>query len=505
MALIKIDYSDIKDAAKRAKDASEYYEDYADDLRKKVYDKLKESDLPESDSAGHISAARSAISNRMTALRKKKDYYSDLSESITKMRDNIESYEGDVVKEVNKIATSGLELDKQTPWDAICQWLYGTFCVDLERFSLLRFTIIGRISDLIKIADWAQETGAKIANWFKRGEGRYILESVLTVLGAVAAIAAAVVAVVTAVASGGVAILVVAAVAAVIGTTLAVVDAVVSVVNDVKARMILRDTGDPGQARFYGNIDDVGELTKRRDFGDEKANKRWETFGKVHDITREVANAVATVAGAIGTAGLTYTKEIDEVTGKLKIRTEFDKKQIKPNLIKGAQEKIGLKKVDGKWKIDLKHLFSPKKKDYGVADKQDLLKKNMILDWKLGRENMKVLKQIGPVNLAVLVETAGAENYIKHIDGLARADYKKLTLLQKYAKLPGKVDKQITNWGDVLGEGKTAAERIKAGFDILESTDIRISGPLGTLDDIDGYKDTIKDIIDLFKKDDGAA
>lgn len=464
MAVVKIDYSDISAAAKRAKDAADYYEDYADGLKKKVYDKLDESKLPESDSAGNISSARSAISNRMAAMRRKKDYYAEVSTSITKMRDNFETIEGKVVKEVRKIAEDAMELKTIGTWDAICQWIYGTFCVDLANLN----PITRAIGNLIKKAmDGAETLKNKIAKWFRCGGGAYIIDMITDCLdviaaigGAVLAVSAAIAAVVAAIAGGtvvGAVMLVIAAVAAVVVAVLKSIDMVISFTNNIKALMIIKDTNDPGQARFYGSIEDYGDLTQKRDYGDQEKNDKREKGGEIYNTTREVAGIVSAVFGAIGGAGMIAERVVDPETGKTVLKTGYDIKKVVPNLIKKTQEQLGLKKIDGKWKFSVKNLFKKKNDKYGVSEVEKLLKKNLIID-HFGSET-----------------------------------YETISNFEKKAKSLGKIGKRIKAVDNIAGEGKSMYDRAKGTVSLIKNSNLNISKPADEIE-----KHVIK-LIDMIK------
>lgn len=63
MGEIIIDYSEINSAAKKARSASGYFEDFEEELEKKVSKKL--SGLPGSDSKGNIGNAKSIVSSKI--------------------------------------------------------------------------------------------------------------------------------------------------------------------------------------------------------------------------------------------------------------------------------------------------------------------------------------------------------------------------------------------------------------------------------------------------------
>ena len=101
MGKITIDYSEINSAAKKARSVSGYFEDFEEELEKKVSKKL--SGLPGSDSKGNIGNAKSVVSSKIKELREKKKYYSDLASSLEKLAENIEYEEKSVVTDVDTL------------------------------------------------------------------------------------------------------------------------------------------------------------------------------------------------------------------------------------------------------------------------------------------------------------------------------------------------------------------------------------------------------------------
>ena len=349
MGKITIDYSEINSAAKKARSVSGYFEDFEEELEKKVSKKL--SGLPGSDSKGNIGNAKSVVSSKIKELREKKKYYSDLASSLEKLAENIEYEEKSVVTDVRYIATEALELNRQSKWQAFCQWAYGTFCVDMLNWNpVTRF--IG--NGIKKGLDWVQEKGTKIVDWFKHGEGKYYLGIALDALAVVGAIAGTVVAVALAVATGGAAApLVVAAVASTIGTVMTMVDSGFSIYNKVKALKVEKETGDPGRARYYGNISGVSDTIDKTDMGGKTANDVWGGVGTGYDVVHVAADITAVVSGTIGAAGLSGQAVKNPVTGKFELKTIYDPSNIKSNL-KGTF----LEKLVSEIKVENGHLIS---------------------------------------------------------------------------------------------------------------------------------------------------
>jgi len=91
MGKVKITYSKIKDAAKSAQKASNYYDDFSTELTKSVYNKLIIS--YGNDSKGYVSNARNVVSNKVKDLNNKKKKYSDLSTSLYNLKATVENCE----------------------------------------------------------------------------------------------------------------------------------------------------------------------------------------------------------------------------------------------------------------------------------------------------------------------------------------------------------------------------------------------------------------------------
>ena len=446
MSQIKIDYSEIASAAKAANTVSKYYDEFADDIEKKVTKKL--ASLPGTDSKGYISNSKSYASEKIKRLREQKDYYSDLASNIEKLSSNIQDHEKKVVSGVRQIATDALELKNQSKWQAFCQWAYGTFCVDLLNWNpAMRF-----IGDKIKSGlDWLQEKGTKVIDWFKHGDGKYVLGIVLDTLAVVGAIAGSIIAVALAVAAGPAAVLlIIAAIASVVGTIMTTVDAGFSIANKYKA---LSESDDPGRARYYGDISGVNDTIKKTDMGGKTANSVWEGIGTGYDLLHTAANITAVVTGTIGAAGLTGKVVTDPVTGKQTLQTTYDPSKIKGNLKNTMLEKIGLRNTNGKWTFSVKNLISTKRKT-GTIPRQDVYSKDIVGDL-IGDKRLKFLKTI-----------------------------------KSYSGKPGKAQKVTSNIEKIVNPATSAYDRFKSTMKTIDKFSFNICSP------IKDFNDTVLEIID---------
>lgn len=455
MSKITIDYSEINSAAKKARNVSGYYEDFEEELEKKVSKKL--SGLPGYDSKGHIGNAKSYASSKIKELREKKNYFSTLATNIEKLANNVEGHEKSVVSGVKKIATEALELKNQSKWQAFCQWAYGAFCVDLMNWNPITRGIGNGIK---KGLDWVQEKGTKIVDWFKHGEGKYYLGIALDVLAVVGAVAGTIGAIVLAVGTGGAAApLVVAAVASTIGTVMTAVDSGFSIYNKIKALKIESNTGDPGQARYYGNISGVNDTIKKSDMGGETANNVWGAVGTGYDVVHTAAEITAFVAGSYGKAGLSGSI-VKNADGKNVSRIyTYDPNKAKSNIKNIIFEKVGMKNTNGKWTFDAKRLFSTKGRKTGSYYASELY----------------------------------AEHIIKNEIG--RTEYKILSGFKKVTGFPGKIYKKGTNIETIFSNDANWYDKTSSAIDYAGSTNFNISTPIGDFNDsVFKIIDTVVDI-----------
>lgn len=442
MGKVTITYSKIKDAAKDAKKAADYYEDCAEELSKKVYNKL--SINYGSDSRGYISSARNSVSSKIRDLNSKKSKYSSISSSLYSLQTNIENHENAAKSKVTSIATNSLGLKNRKWYQKVGDWIYGTVCVDLLNSN----PITRGLGNLIKSGlDYFDYGFDKVIDWFKHGDGKYILNIALAVLGDIAAIAGTIGSIVlcalATVATCGVATpLLIAAIASGIGTAMTIVDSGFTIYNNVKALKISHDSNDPGRARYYGNIAGVSSAIEKYDMGGEKANKTWDVFGKGYDLTHTAADITAVVSGTIGSAGLTDVTT-KTASGKTVRTFSYDKTKVKGNLKNTSLEKIGFRKQrgTGKYKFNIKNLFSTKKPTRTSAIGQQNLTKDRLYCVAFGNRNSSTRKQI--------------------------ESFEKMT---KYIKMPGKIKSVVDNSETVFSPNSSVYDRGKSTIKVITGT-----------------------------------
>lgn len=437
MSKITIDYSDIMSASKKAKNASEYFEDYASELKKKIKNNL--TDLSGSDSQGNINSTLSIVNNKIKDINGKKDYYKNLSTSISNLKSTLEKRESNVVSQVRKIGEDALELKKRSKLQVFRDMLYETICVDFVNCN--KFT--RAIGNFIKKAnDWGQKALFKIGDWFKYGNGKYVIGIIFDVLAVAGAVIGAITAVALAVATGGAAvILVVAAVASCIAAVMAAGDAICSITNKIKALKIAKKTDDPGRARYYGDISGVNDTIGKYDLGGKEFNDIMGKVGTGYDYVHTAANITAAVTGTIGAAGLNGQIVKDPLTGKAHLEASYNPIKAKMNLGPTIKENLGFRynQMTGKWKFNIKNLVTVNK---GGLKNISKTYQESLINRQIGRKANGVLKSIKSAT-----KMKNVKNLYKTVHG-------------------------------------TGFSRVKSGIKVISNTKIGISNPAKDFDNI---------------------
>lgn len=439
MSIVKIDYSALNAAYKRAEDVEKLFYSCDDSIEKKVSKSIQ--NIPGTDSFKHISEATRIVIEKRKVLEERSKIFSDIARNIDNMRDNLEQHDINAQNSVNNIANAAFGLNNRKPLRKVADWLYGVFCVEMTNWN----PITRWVGDKIKsFNDWISNKANKVFEWFKHGAGRYWLNigsSIITDIAAIfASVRAVMLATATTVATGGVAApLLIAAIASCVGTVMTVVDSFEVIQNNIRALKIDEENEDPGRARYYGNIDGVKEATKRYDYGGKMANGAVEGAGIAYDVTHTVADITAFVSGTFGAAGLEETglKGVDgKYTGRREYKWSSD--TAKSRLKEGFKQKLGFETTNGQTKWSAKNLFKTEPKT-GALHKDKMYSKHALND-TFGREHVKAFET--------------AEKSVKIVD-------KGLSHIEKF--------------DTIFGHGYSAKDRIESTAGILKDTPLRFS------------------------------
>lgn len=350
MGEICIKYSDLEDSISKAKKLRGEIDGYISDIKK--YITTPNSKLSGSDSMEYVSTASSLAQQKITSLSDLSTRFSNYETSLSAFVSDTKSTDKKVESEINKIADACIE--KRTWYQKTGDWIYNTFCVDLANSNGLFRTI----SDAAK---WCVDKGGnvlgKVKDWFKYGDGKYVWNIATSVIATVVAVGGAVAAVCAIPFTGGATIPIVigciGAAAASIGAFITVANSKTTIKSNTKAiklsgNLLDDDDGNPGVARYYGNVSKLSEYWAKTDLGDAKTNMKFESLGKGIDRTKVVADVTALVCSV---ASLGNVRDLRITTvGKSNINTRYNKGKwykgysfTPKNIIKNIKADMGIK------------------------------------------------------------------------------------------------------------------------------------------------------------------
>lgn len=356
MSALKIDYKALRNSAGWARKNARSLSSYASELQQKGVSRL--GNLPGADANGYASSAASCARRKITALNTNADRYNRYAGNIERFADFAQKADKTASNAIARVCEDAIG---KRPWHKrIIDAIYDFLFVDI-----LNKTNVGRLigNFLKKVSTETRNVFSSVVAWFKHGNGKYVLNIVLSFVGAIAAIAGAVVAIIGIPFTGGATIPAViacfvgwlAAVGATVGAVITVANMFPTVYNNMKA---LGHPEDPGKARYLGDIKSINDAIKKYDQGSADDNEFWAKVGNGVDSVK-VAADVMYMTGNIAKIG--FVKH--PTTGVVK-RYSLSWKNITTNI----KTSMGFK-YDTKTK---QYVFDLKKAlNFGGTDKYD--------------------------------------------------------------------------------------------------------------------------------------
>jgi len=343
---LEINFPNLEDSKSNAQKTADRINDYIGEINKYVSGKL--SGLPGTDSYGYVSSAKSIASAKISELTNKAERFSAYKTSIDTFISDSRQADSEVAKKIETVADEAIE--KKGFLANLGSTIYDFFCVDLANSNA--FT--RKVAELVRnVTQSVSNLLDGIKDWFKYGEGKYILNIALSVVAVALSFAStvkecfiAVGAIAAVFATGGIAwplvipavIHLATAVAGIISTATLMIDSVYTVYGNVKA-MKLHKEGKVNEARYYGNIDGLEALYERTDFGDAEMNKQLAEEAKNHERLKDLSGFINS-AGSIASLGIkkdfryTATKTGGVELGYKEVGTDFSYANIKKNLMR---------------------------------------------------------------------------------------------------------------------------------------------------------------------------
>lgn len=328
MTTISIDFRQLESAARSMRYAASDMESYADGLPRRVQN-------PASALGGssEMSSVASLAASKARQLRIRANAHRSLASKTEEFIDQARDIDRTVATRIESVANQN---EKGLSW-------WGK--VKYAGYKLLNGAIgstelgafMGTIADGVSCIKKHERAGLKdLLNWFKRGDGKFLLNIGIAILGAIGAICTAILAFP---ASGFLAVLV--GVCAIVGAVVTAAQTYYTIKDNAKA--LGNNRTEPGLANYYGSTSSLSDYAKKN------------TTSRTKQNLAGTVDFVGAAAGVIGTVGgLGVHKSADGIT---KV-SSLDKATVKENLMKEIGFKPG--KFGGQmndWKFSPGTLF----------------------------------------------------------------------------------------------------------------------------------------------------
>ena len=320
MSEVYVHYSTLEDSINKSKKVRSEISGYIDEIKRKITTPI--SNLNGYDSSGYASTASSLAWKKINELTDKASRLVSFEDSVrtfTSLAKNKDKY---VSSQIETVAS--MYVKERTWYQKAGDWLYNTFCVDIpNKFDWTRGffdcakRVFGDIGDGLE----------KIHDWFKYGDGKYVLKIVTSVVASIAAVAGTIAAIVAIPFSGGATIPIVigciGAAATAIGSVITIVNSVSTIKGNAKALSLSgdlfdADDGNPGAARYYGNISKLSDEWNKTDMGNASQNEFYRNAGNTIDTVKVVADTTAFVCNIASLGNVKdyrYKNPNEHVTG----------------------------------------------------------------------------------------------------------------------------------------------------------------------------------------------
>lgn len=449
MSEIYIHYGNLEDSVKQSQKVRGEIADYVSEIKKRITTPI--SSLSGSDSAGYASTASSLAWQKINSLNTKATRFETYEKAVNGLVATAKAKDNHVSTKIDSLAS--MYIEERTWYQKAGDWIYNTFCVDLAN----KWDWTRDFTDAAKwVGDKIGNGVEKIADWFKYGDGKYVWNIVTSVVASIAAIAGTIAAIVAIPFSGGATIPIVigciGATATAIGSVITIVNSASKIKGNAKALslsgdLLDSDDGNPGAARYYGNISTLSSEWEKTDMGGQKANDFYEGFGKAIDTTKVVADTTAFVCNIASLGNVKdyrFKNPNDHVKGY-----SFTWDNIKKNL----RAEMGLNVTKGGFKT--KTPFSPVKSFFAKNyNKSFMLNDTMVISEGTFKvfKGVKIFKNVADTweNLSTLDNNLSKSDWtatevgetVESITGLGK--FSKFTSI--YDKFGTKGGKTISSW-----------------------------------------------------------
>lgn len=310
MSSITIDYENLRYISENASTAASRMEEYIDELSKRVCSKYSGI------SGGANAKTQNSeyyVNQKISQLRKKKEDYSNFSQTIARFSDKAQQIDRDVAQHIK--ASKDQFIQKHAYIKTGLSTAIKSWFVDLKNSCPLAAAIGQAISNVLS---GLKNIGADLRHWYQCGGGKETLDLVFAIGKAIALVVIAVVAVVFTPITGIVAL------CAAIGAVIAAINGLVNIGTSIQAK-IAKDNGDPAWAKIYGDQDTAQDFLRQHRFKHGLANKLSYAGATIIDAAVIITDTVALGDGILNARNI--FKEIKASAGMGKRSFGFRFKQ----------------------------------------------------------------------------------------------------------------------------------------------------------------------------------
>lgn len=350
MTAICINYQYLSSAVKQSQDLRHKLQNYSNEIRVSVLN----SCLPYTggSNAAYVSTATTLAKQKIEQTNAKITKLTNLEYRINNFISFAENKDKHVASMFDTLAM--MMLGPANWYHSIFNHFYDFFCVDLINCNDVIRNIVDRGKQIITVA---KGYIGKAIDWFRYGDGKYILNIGKAVVGTIAAIGGAIAAVFSIPVTGGLTLPVVlaciSAAAASVGAVITTINAVATVGSNTAAiassgNLLDNYDGDPSCARYYGDVSSVNSYIQKKDFGDQKNNSIMGFFGNTIDTIETVADIVEFGAKV---AKLGVVKDFRGKKPETSINSRVNKDSFfegysfsKENILRNIKHEMGFKK-----------------------------------------------------------------------------------------------------------------------------------------------------------------
>ena len=330
MGTVKLEKNEIRQAAAQAKHVANYMDDYADEITRKVINRLNR--LSGGDPEGYISSAKACATSKIQQLRDSHSSFQDFNLALVDFQEFATEKDQSVASRMTMLANPYKPpLGIQSVINSAGCFLFDLFCVKIPGDLSSLFPGADKVIHSLRkgwnnFTHWKEDT----REYYEYGDGQYEKAVITSVIKTGLAIAAAITAMTV---SGPLAVIGIISGAIYLVTSIMNTTAVVS--HNLKAAKANRE-GRKDLAHYYASTEGVKDWAKKTDQGDVGDNLDAEIVAGGIDIAHNTSKAICCVLSVA--KGMESLGEIRSPDGNTVTKYDYSFDNIKRNALKEFRE-----------------------------------------------------------------------------------------------------------------------------------------------------------------------